>query len=260
MLEVMQRFKPDVVFHAAAYKHVPLMEANPLEAVRNNAIATRITARDGRAPRASSASCSISTDKAVNPKTVMGASKAMAEWIVEAAGPAHPRHALRQRPLRQRARLLGQRGPDLPQPDRARRAGHGHPPGHDPLLHDHPGGGAARHPAPATRRRQGRGLRARHGRAGADRRPGPQHDPASPATSRTPTSRSSSPGRGRARSSTRSCSAPTSSRSRRRRSGSSARSRRRPLDPDWVECDAERARAARRSPATRRVWPIGWSS
>jgi FlaA1/EpsC-like NDP-sugar epimerase len=89
MLEVMHRFKPDVVFHAAAYKHVPLMEGNPLEAVRNNAIATRVTAETAVA-----SGCErfvlVSTDKAVNPRTVMGASKAMAEWIVEAAGRKHP--------------------------------------------------------------------------------------------------------------------------------------------------------------------------
>jgi FlaA1/EpsC-like NDP-sugar epimerase len=89
MLEVMQRFRPDVVFHAAAYKHVPLMEANPLEAIRNNAIATRVTAETAVA-----SGCErfvlVSTDKAVNPRTVMGASKAMAEWIVEAAGRKHP--------------------------------------------------------------------------------------------------------------------------------------------------------------------------
>jgi FlaA1/EpsC-like NDP-sugar epimerase len=89
MLEVMQRFKPSVVFHAAAYKHVPLMEANPLEAVRNNAIATRITAETAAASNVERFVL-ISTDKAVNPKTVMGASKAMAEWIVEAAGRKHP--------------------------------------------------------------------------------------------------------------------------------------------------------------------------
>jgi FlaA1/EpsC-like NDP-sugar epimerase len=89
MLEVMQRFKPGVVFHAAAYKHVPLMEANPLEAVRNNAIATRITAETAAASQVERFVL-ISTDKAVNPKTVMGASKAMAEWIVEAAGHKHP--------------------------------------------------------------------------------------------------------------------------------------------------------------------------
>ena len=89
MLEVMQRFKPSVVFHAAAYKHVPLMEANPLEAVRNNAIATRVTAETAAASDVERFVL-ISTDKAVNPQTVMGASKAMAEWIVEAAGRAHP--------------------------------------------------------------------------------------------------------------------------------------------------------------------------
>jgi FlaA1/EpsC-like NDP-sugar epimerase len=89
MLETMQRFKPHVVFHAAAYKHVPLMEANPLEAVRNNAIATRITAETAAAAKAERFVL-ISTDKAVNPSTVMGASKAMAEWIVEAAAERHP--------------------------------------------------------------------------------------------------------------------------------------------------------------------------
>ncbi|MBS1845450.1 MAG: polysaccharide biosynthesis protein [Actinobacteria bacterium] len=89
MLETMQRFKPDVVFHAAAYKHVPLMEANPLEAVRNNAIATRIAAETAAAAKAERFVL-ISTDKAVNPQTVMGASKAMAEWIVEAAADRHP--------------------------------------------------------------------------------------------------------------------------------------------------------------------------
>ena len=85
MLETMQRFKPDVVFHAAAYKHVPLMEGNPLEAVQNNVIATRITAETAAASGVERFVL-ISTDKAVNPQTVMGASKAMAEWIVESAG------------------------------------------------------------------------------------------------------------------------------------------------------------------------------
>jgi FlaA1/EpsC-like NDP-sugar epimerase len=89
MFEVMQRFRPTVVFHAAAYKHVPLMESNPLEAIRNNAIATRITAETAAAAGAGRFVL-ISTDKAVTPKTVMGASKALAEWAVCSAGGRHP--------------------------------------------------------------------------------------------------------------------------------------------------------------------------
>ncbi|GIK78513.1 MAG: polysaccharide biosynthesis protein [Actinomycetes bacterium] len=89
MLEVMQRFAPAVVFHAAAYKHVPLVEANPFEAVRNNAIATRVVAETA-AVAGAERFVLISTDKAVNPRTVMGASKAMAESIVRAAAARHP--------------------------------------------------------------------------------------------------------------------------------------------------------------------------
>ena len=89
MLEVMQRFKPEVVFHAAAYKHVGLMETNPLEALRNNAIATQVTAKTAAAAGVERFVL-VSTDKAVNPRTVMGATKAMAEWIVSAVGERNP--------------------------------------------------------------------------------------------------------------------------------------------------------------------------
>jgi FlaA1/EpsC-like NDP-sugar epimerase len=89
MLEVMQRSRPEVVFHAAAYKHVPLVEANPFEAVRNNSIATRVVAETA-AVAGADRFVLISTDKAVNPRTVMGASKAMAESVVRSAAPRHP--------------------------------------------------------------------------------------------------------------------------------------------------------------------------
>jgi FlaA1/EpsC-like NDP-sugar epimerase len=84
MGELFAEERPTIVFHAAAYKHVPLMEENPVEAVRNNAVATRIVA-------AAAGECGaerfilVSTDKAVAPATVMGASKALAEWAIEAA-------------------------------------------------------------------------------------------------------------------------------------------------------------------------------
>jgi FlaA1/EpsC-like NDP-sugar epimerase len=82
--EVFAEHRPEVVFHAAAYKHVGLMEHNPVEAVRNNALATRaLTNIAGES--GVSAFVLVSTDKAVAPATVMGASKALAEWAVEAA-------------------------------------------------------------------------------------------------------------------------------------------------------------------------------
>src|SRR3954464_9932337 len=89
MREVMTEHHPTVVFHAAAYKHVSLMEDNPVEAVRNNAIATRVVARIA-GQVGTRAFVLVSTDKAVSPATVMGASKALAEWAVEAESARHP--------------------------------------------------------------------------------------------------------------------------------------------------------------------------
>ncbi|HEX2502555.1 MAG TPA: nucleoside-diphosphate sugar epimerase/dehydratase [Miltoncostaeaceae bacterium] len=75
--------RPEIVFHAAAYKHVPMMELNPVQAIANNALATAVLA-DLAERFAVERFCLISTDKAVEPKTVMGASKALAERVVEA--------------------------------------------------------------------------------------------------------------------------------------------------------------------------------
>jgi FlaA1/EpsC-like NDP-sugar epimerase len=85
MRQVFERYRPQIVFHAAAYKHVPLMEANPLESVRNNALATKVVA-DVAVEFGARRFVLVSTDKAVNPKTVMGQSKAICEWIVEGYG------------------------------------------------------------------------------------------------------------------------------------------------------------------------------
>jgi FlaA1/EpsC-like NDP-sugar epimerase len=84
MGEVFEEQEPSVVFHAAAYKHVPLMEENPVEAIRNNAVATRIVAA-AAGEAGVERFVLVSTDKAVSPATVMGASKALAEWAIEAA-------------------------------------------------------------------------------------------------------------------------------------------------------------------------------
>ncbi len=89
MREVFSEHRPTVVFHAAAYKHVGMMEQNPVEAVRNNALATRLVTRIAGETGVDTFVL-VSTDKAVSPATVMGASKALAEWAVEAAAARHP--------------------------------------------------------------------------------------------------------------------------------------------------------------------------
>ena len=85
MRQVFDRYRPAVVFHAAAYKHVPLMEANPLECVRNNVLATR-TVADIAVEFGAHRFVLVSTDKALNPAALYGQSKAVCEWIVEAYG------------------------------------------------------------------------------------------------------------------------------------------------------------------------------
>jgi FlaA1/EpsC-like NDP-sugar epimerase len=90
MREVLAEHRPSVLFHAAAYKHVAMMESNPVEAIRNNALATRVVARIA-GELGVETFVLVSTDKAVKPATVMGASKALAEWAVEAEASKHPR-------------------------------------------------------------------------------------------------------------------------------------------------------------------------
>ncbi|MFZ1501706.1 MAG: nucleoside-diphosphate sugar epimerase/dehydratase, partial [Nitrospira sp.] len=82
LMETMTRYRPCIVFHAAAHKHVPLVELNPSEALKNNCLGTRIAAET--ADRCGvERFVLISTDKAVNPTSVMGATKRAAELIVQ---------------------------------------------------------------------------------------------------------------------------------------------------------------------------------
>jgi len=82
MREIFGQYSPSVVFHAAAHKHVPLMEVNTVEAIKNNVFGTELVGKLAGEYRAKSFVL-VSTDKAVNPTSVMGASKRVAEIVVQ---------------------------------------------------------------------------------------------------------------------------------------------------------------------------------
>ena len=106
--EIIQRYRPDVVYHTAAFKHVPLMEINPFAAVRNNALGTASLARIAQAEGVANF-VMVSTDKAVNPISIMGASKRVAELALLSLN--NPRHRMSAVRL---ANILGSQGSVVP--------------------------------------------------------------------------------------------------------------------------------------------------
>lgn len=106
---IFSKYRPDIVFHAAAHKHVPLMEDNPNEAIKNNVIGTLKTARTASHYQVKKFIL-ISTDKAVNPTNIMGASKRLCEMVIQLIG----RHSTTEFAAVRFGNVLGSNGSVIP--------------------------------------------------------------------------------------------------------------------------------------------------
>jgi FlaA1/EpsC-like NDP-sugar epimerase len=113
MNDIMATWKPQTVYHAAAYKHVPLVEHNPSEGVRNNVLGTRVCA-EAAASHSVLNFVLISTDKAVRPTNVMGASKRLSEMVLQALAQRHSIQATTTFSMVRFGNVLGSSGSVVP--------------------------------------------------------------------------------------------------------------------------------------------------
>ena len=172
--KVLGAHKVDVVLHAAAYKHVPLVEVNPLAGLANNVLGTATLAREAREVGVGRFIL-VSTDKAVRPTNVMGASKRLAELVVQDLA---QRSAGTVFTMVRFGNVLGSSGSVIPLfqgSDRPWRPGDADPSRCHALFHDRSGGGAAG-AAGGAAGEGGRGVRAGHGRADSDPQAGAPDD------------------------------------------------------------------------------------
>ncbi len=140
--KIFEQYTPQVVFHAAAYKHVPLMEENPCEAIQVN-VKGSINVAEAALRYCAEKLIMISTDKAVNPTNMMGASKRLAEIYIQSLGMHISKGNLagRTRYITTRfGNVLGSNGSVVPRfrHNRKRRTGDGDPSRDHPLFYDHP--------------------------------------------------------------------------------------------------------------------------
>ena len=187
IMRLMGEFKPDIVFHAAALKHVPILERDWSEGVKTNIFGS-VNVADAALAAGAEAMVMISTDKAIEPVSMLGLTKRFAEMYCQALDHELAVTIRRQATdaadlgaVRQRAGVERIGGAEIQGADRGGRAGDGHPSRHGQVFHDHPRGlrsgdhrGDARLDAGAAGRF---GLRPQHGAAGQNRRPCRADDP-----------------------------------------------------------------------------------